>query len=400
MRVLHLLDPAVLRPTDYRSRTLALIAALRAQGVQTVQLAAPCVSGTPGVAHGGVAAPHAHACHVYPTTVPARPPWLDRSPRLSATVDQAVSAAAFALRLRRIARLTRPDLLHVHAPNSHGPVWHALATFAGGCRRLPLVAEADRRGAQGHAVPPLERWALARHGALAAPSLEMRAAMRCAGVTCRRIAIIPPASTFAGVPRRDCLPPGLENAPLLAYAGALERHGGIDLLLAVLDGLRRHHPALRLVVAGGGLREDVLAERIGASPARGHVVVTGALSARRLADVLPRADIAVFPALPGPAEALAPPRPLLDAMAQGCCVVASDIACHRELVVHGHNALLFSAGSRHALLDVLLGLLERPERRRALGIAAAAFIAARHNWTTAASCYRRLYQAVLADAGR
>jgi len=396
MRVLHLLDPAVLRPTEYRGRTLDLIDALRAQGVQTVQLAGPGPLGAPDDA---AAIPPHHGCHVYRTAappLPALPPSLapDSLPRL---VDAGVAAAALAWRLRQVARLTRPDLVHVHAPSGHGPLWHALATWAGGCRRLPIVAEAERRGVRRQGLPAFDRWALARAGALAAGSLEMRAALRASGVMCRRIAIIPPASPLAGLPRRERQPPGLEGAPLLVFAGSLARGGGIDLLLAALDLLRRHHPALRLLVAGGGLREDELAARIADSPARGHVVLTGALPSRRVADVLPRADVAVFPALPGAAEPLTPPRCLLDAMAQGCTVVASDIACHRELLVHGHNAMLFRAASRNALAEVLLGLLERPERRRALGTAAAEFTAARHSWTTTASCYRQLYQAVLAD---
>jgi hypothetical protein len=41
MRVLHLFEHAVLRPTDYARRALALLDGLRGQGVQTVQIAGP-----------------------------------------------------------------------------------------------------------------------------------------------------------------------------------------------------------------------------------------------------------------------------------------------------------------------------------------------------------------------
>lgn len=406
MRVLHLLDPAALRPTEYRSRMLALVGALRAQGVQTVQLAGPLVGPLVGplagpqrhpAAAGDAPAPGtdgaAPAWHVYRT--PAPPAWLPPA------FGQALPAAAFALRLRQVARLTRPDLIHVHTPGGNDPAWQALASLAaGGRRRLPLVADAERRGAGRHPVPALERWALARAGALAAPSLEMRAALRGAGIACRRIAVIPPATALAGMPRRTVQPPGLEGAPLIVFAGRLDPGGGIDLLLAVLDTLRKRHPALRLLVAGGGLREDALAARIGASAARGHVVITGTLSARRAADVLARADIAVFPALAGSDAELAPSRHLLNAMAQGCAIVAADIACQRELLIHGHSALLFRAGSRRALAEALSGLLERPMQRDALGRAAAAAAAARHSWQASAACYRQLYDCVLADRAR
>ncbi|QJE02295.1 glycosyltransferase [Massilia forsythiae] len=419
MRVLHLLDAAVLRPTDYRSRTLALIEQLRAQGVQTVHLAAPCLavpslSALPGLSavcadatpHGAAPAPHPGRCdanlpdpgwHIYRTAAPAWLPAavLQRLPaRHAPALSRAAAMAAFALRVRRVARLTRPDLIHVHA--GHGTAMAAFPALCGA--RLPAVAEAGRRAAD-RTLPSWERWALERAGALAASSAELRAALRGAGLGGRRIRVIPPAAEFAGTPRRDPAPPGLADAPLLAHAGGLEREAGIDLLLAVLPALRRRHPALRVVVAGGGAREDELARRIGASAMRGRVAVTGAMPSRRVADLLPRADIAVFPALCSASTPVAS-RHLLNAMAQGCAIVASDIACHRELLVHGHSAMLFRAGSRHALAETLARLLARPALLPALGQAAAAQAAAQHSWPATAARYRRLYQDVLAQARR
>lgn len=384
MRVLHLLDPAVLRATDYRRRTLALVDHLRAQGVQTVQLAGPG-----GTADADPAPDEADSRHVYRTTLPDCPGWLPRS------CAAPMPPVALALRLRQLLRWTRPDLIHAHAASS-STVLAALGMLPlAGQRRPPLVAEAERRGA-GRRPPAWERWTLAGAGALAAPSLEMRALLRSSRVACPRIAVIPPPADLAAMACQDRGPPGLEGAPLLAYAGRLSRDEGIELLLAVLPVLRKRHPALRLVVAGGGAGEDALAERIRGPDVRGHVVVTGTLSSQRAADLLPRADIAVFPALPGGAAELTPSRHLLNAMAQGCAIVAADTACHRELLVHGHSAMLFRAGSRSALAAALLGLLDRPERRRALGQAAAARAASQHNWSVTASRYRRLYEQVLA----
>jgi hypothetical protein len=87
-------------------------------------------------------------------------------------------------------------------------------------------------------------------------------------------------------------------------------------------------------------------------------------------------------------------------MASGCAVVASDIACHRELLVHGHSGMLFAAGSRAALVDVLAQLLEQTCRLRALGLAAARSVAATRDWTATATRYRRLYETILADTRR
>lgn len=385
MRVLHLFDHAVLRPTDYARRALALLEGLRGQGVQTVQLAAP---GDPadGAAAGGAMPP---GWQFYRTPAPDR---------LLSSLPFCLRAGAggilLAQRVHDVTRMTRPQLIHVHAASRH-----ALAAWpAARLARLPLLLETDRRGPAGPVLPLLDRLALRGADALVAASADARAGLRAGGIRARRIAVLPSAADLPGACVAVQGPPGLEGAPLLAYAGQLETADGIDLLLEALALLRRTRPALRLVVAGAGLRLDELEGRAAALGLRGHVVFTGELTGRRLADLLPRADVTVFPALPGARTAgMARPRQLLNAMAQGCAVVASDLACHTPLLIHGHNGVLFRAGSRTALSGALARLLDEPLRLRPLGRAAADTIAARHSWPVTAARYRKLYETILHD---
>jgi glycosyltransferase involved in cell wall biosynthesis len=237
---------------------------------------------------------------------------------------------------------------------------------------------------------------------------QLRTELRAGGVAGRRIAVVPPAPDLPAcrLPaalRPGLAPPGLEGAPLLAYAGGLEPEDGIGLLLAALVTLRGRHPALRLLVAGAGepgaALAGKLADELQARPLRGHVVFTGSLSYRRAADLLPRADVVVFPAMAA-ARTLAPSRHLLNAMAQGCAIVASDIDCHRELLVHGRSAVLFQSGSRAALAEAIAGLLDQPRRLAVLGAEAAAYVDSRRSWNATAARYRQLYERVLADSGR
>jgi glycosyltransferase involved in cell wall biosynthesis len=409
MRVLHLLDHSAPRRSDYSRRTLALLEGLRTQGVQTVHLTGP--------RHGAQAAAHSGTdhWHFYRTSTPA---CLER---LGPGLGAAARTAALALRLRQVARLTRPDLIHVHLPTSNGLAALPVAHLA----RVPLVVEAERRGGLPPAPGPgpqsslqsslqswLERRVLGAAEAIATSTAQVRAQLRtelrtharAGGVAGRHIAVVPPAPDLQAcrLPaalRPGLSPPGLEGAPLLAYAGGLEPEDGIGLLLAALGVLRRRQPALRLLVAGGGEREDALADRLGVRPLRGHVVFTGSLSYRRAADLLPRADIVVFPAMAA-ARTLAPSRHLLNAMAQGCAIVASDIDCHRELLVHGHSAILFQSGSRAALVEAIAGLLDEPRRLALLGAEAASYVDSRRSWNATATRYRQLYERVLADSGR
>jgi glycogen synthase len=398
MRVLHLFEHAVLGPTDAARRALALLEGLRSQGVQTVQLAAPpALAAVPAAASPAMPP----GWQFYRTPAPFRlaaclPPW----------THAPVAGLLLARRVREVARLTRPQLIHVHAGSGHALAAWPAARLAG----LPLLVETDRRGA-GPPLPWLDRLALRGADALVAASPDVRTVLRAGGIRARRIAVLPSAADLPGACVAVQGPPGLEGAPLLAYAGQLDAAGGIELLLEALALLRRTRPALRLVVAGAGagtgsgagtgVRLQELEQRIAALGLRGHVVFTGELTGRRLADLLPRADVAVFPAMPGAhAAAMAPPRQLLNAIAQGCTVVASDLACHAELLVHGHNGMLFRAGSRTALAGTLARLLDEPLRLRPLGRAAAETIAQRRSWPVTAARYRTLYETILHDHGR
>jgi glycosyltransferase involved in cell wall biosynthesis len=390
MRVLHLLDHSAPRRSDYSRRAQSLLECLRAQGVQTVHLTGP--------RHAALDAPETD-WHFYRTELPGR-----RLPFIGAAAPDsrfgaALSTAALALRLRQVARLTRPDLIHVHLPSANAVAAWPVARLA----RIPLLVDAERRvqAQPAYPFPRAERWALGAAHAIAAGTAQVRAQLRAEGLGGDTIAVIPPAPDVPPFrPAGDGLA-WLENAPLLACAGGLAPEDGLDLLLAALAQLRGTDPSLRLLVAGGGDGEARLTQRLAHGSLRGHVVFAGPLSYRRAAEVLPRADIAVFPAL-GRRPFLEPSRHLLNAMAQGCAIVASDLACHRELLVHGHSGILFEAGSRAGLVEAIRELLAAPWRLKALGAAARDFMRSRRSWALTATRYRQVYESVLnnRDASR
>lgn len=62
---------------------------------------------------------------------------------------------------------------------------------------------------------------------------------------------------------------------------------------------------------------------------------------------------------------------LIEAMAAGCCVVATRIAAVPEVVEHGRTGFLFDPGDVARLRAILAELLENPSRAEAVGRAAA-----------------------------
>lgn len=83
-------------------------------------------------------------------------------------------------------------------------------------------------------------------------------------------------------------------------------------------------------------------------------------------ELLRRADVAVHPATWGEAFG----NTVAEAMASGCCLVASRTGAIPEIATDGEHALLVEPGNVSALSLAVQRVLEDPELRRALGAAA------------------------------
>ena len=101
---------------------------------------------------------------------------------------------------------------------------------------------------------------------------------------------------------------------------------------------------------------------------------------------LQRMDIFV---LPSHTEALS--NALMEAMACGCCAVASQVGGNPELVEHGRTGLLFPPGDVAALGDRLCRLLSQPELRYRCAEAGAAFIHQHFSMQAAAGRLEGIY---------
>jgi len=153
--------------------------------------------------------------------------------------------------------------------------------------------------------------------------------------------------------RIDIVPltPDLPHRPRAADAasgpivmvGRFDALKGTDLVAAALPELLR----LRPVVLAGGLPENARAERRWARRLVGAERV-GWLDRQALADLLARASLFV-----APSRLETCGLALLEALAAGVPVVASDLAAHRELAARGAGRAVgfFVSGDARALID-------------------------------------------------
>ena len=180
----------------------------------------------------------------------------------------------------------------------------------------------------------------------------------------------------------------------LLFVGRLDPRKGVQLLLdAMPEVVERTAGRARLLVVGDSyLRskfESSVAPRI-----REHVRFLGHVPSADLARWYATGDIFVSPASGNESFGIV----LLEAMACGRPVVASDIPGYRSVVVPDVNGLMFPPGDRAALARTLAGLVDDPERRQALAIRGRAR-ALEFAWPRVTDRIEAVYREVLARRG-
>jgi glycosyltransferase involved in cell wall biosynthesis len=168
------------------------------------------------------------------------------------------------------------------------------------------------------------------------------------------------------VPRLSGQPRVQYPVPLLLAVGRLVEKKGFPFLLqaaAILAGRGLH---LELVIVGDGPQRDELERLAGGLGLRDKVVLAGTLTQEALAHVYCRAEVLCVPsvvAADGDRDGL--PNVILEAMAYGVPVVASNLPGICEAVTHEVTGLLAPPGSPNELAAALeRALTDQPLREQ------------------------------------
>ena len=141
----------------------------------------------------------------------------------------------------------------------------------------------------------------------------------------------------------------------LLFLGRLEKRKGLKYLLGAFGKLKWNWPNLRLIVVGSG-KPDADSYRILGERGLRDVEFVGVVSDEDKARYYKSADIYCSPATGRESFGIV----LLEAMASGTPVVASDIEGYSNVVTHGREGLLAEPKSEDALADAIDTLLRNP----------------------------------------
>ncbi|WP_322761047.1 glycosyltransferase family 4 protein [Frankia sp. Cr2] len=292
-----------------------------------------------------------------------------------------------AARVRRWLRENDFDVLHVHEPTAPS-VSLLTCMLADG----PIVATF-------HTSNPRSKILTAAHGALQ-PSMEKVRARIAVSEAARRTivehlgvdAILIPngvaVGTFRDATPLPTRPPG--GATVVFLGRIDEPRKGLDVLLAALPTLVARCEGAQLLVAGPGDCEAVL-DRV--EPGlRDRVHLLGLVSEADKPRVFRSGQIYCAPNTGQESFGIV----LLEAMAAGAPVVASDIDAFRRVLDDGHAGRLFPVGDATGLARALAELLADPGERGRLTDRGRAVVTA-YDWPMIAKRIVGVYEMVAGD---
>jgi phosphatidylinositol alpha-mannosyltransferase len=186
------------------------------------------------------------------------------------------------------------------------------------------------------------------------------------------------------------------DTPTILFLGRLDPRKGLDVLLAAIPVVRRlaaeaGELAPRFIIAGDGPRRAEYHDRMLKAP---DVIFTGALSEDQKRAYLAQADIFCAPSLGGESQGIV----LLEALAAGATVVASDIPGYRSVISPEHTGLLTAPGDAPALAHALIRVVR--DRALRVRLAISGYQAARrYDWRRVGAMIEAVYhQASAANA--
>jgi phosphatidyl-myo-inositol alpha-mannosyltransferase len=179
--------------------------------------------------------------------------------------------------------------------------------------------------------------------------------------------------------------------PSIGFLGRFEEpRKGLSLLIEALPKIVKAFPELELIVAGPG--DEVAFTKSIPVGLRNRVRFVGRLSESEKANFLRTVDLYVAPNTGGESFGII----LIEAMAAGASILASDIPAFKEVLAQGEYGTLFTSGSAQSLAESAIKALRDSSSRLAKSEAAHT-ASLRYDWKYVASEISDVYELALAS---
>ena len=290
--------------------------------------------------------------------------------------------------VKRLLRSRRFDVLHMHEPLMPLPSWFVLRQAT-----VPVIATFHTYREQGHRWYPKYKWIFDPLMARVQLRLAVSEAAR------RTVAahfsgdyeIVPNAIDTGKFARPSPRPAAMQtDRRHVLYVGRIEPRKGVGVLIHAMAAVQATVSGVRLVIVGDGPgRQSIesLARELNVD-----VVFAGRVSDEDLPAYYRSADVVCSPALGDESFGVV----LLEAMAAGRPIVASNIAGYAEFVGPAGSARLADVGDSASLAREICAVLNDSSLARTLGERGAK-AAQRYDWAVIAKRLEEIYRQVLVE---
>ncbi|MFE6858115.1 glycosyltransferase family 4 protein [Nocardia sp. NPDC057668] len=275
------------------------------------------------------------------------------------------------------------DVLHIHEPNAPSLSMLALKIAEG-----PIVATFHTSTTKSLVLSTFQGVLRPYHekisGRIAVSELARRWQVEALGGDAVEIPNGVDVPAFANAPVLDGYPrPG---GSVLFLGRFDEPRKGMDVLLGALPELVRRHPEVEVLIVGRG-DEDRLRREAGANAS--HLRFLGQVTDEEKASAMRSADVYCAPNIGGESFGIV----LVEAMAAGTAVVASDLDAFRRVLRDGTAGMLVPVGDSDQLAEALDTVLTDADRREEL-IRTANQVVGEYDWPVVAEQILRVYETV------
>ncbi|WP_159837973.1 glycosyltransferase family 4 protein [Nocardia sp. CY41] len=275
------------------------------------------------------------------------------------------------------------DVLHIHEPNAPSLSMLALKIAEG-----PIVATFHTSTTKSLVLSTFQGVLRPYHekiaGRIAVSELARRWQVEALGSDAVEIPNGVDVPAFARAPM---LPGYPRTGGTVLFLGRYdEPRKGMDVLLGALPELVRRHPEVEILIVGRG-DEDRLRREAG--ELSGRLRFLGQVSDEEKASAMRSADVYVAPNLGGESFGII----LIEAMAAGTAVVASELDAFRRVLRDGTAGMLVPVGDSAALAAALHTVLTDEVRRESL-VHTATQVVGEYDWPVVAEQILRVYETV------
>jgi len=175
----------------------------------------------------------------------------------------------------------------------------------------------------------------------------------------------------------------VEDEVIIGYIGRLVPVKGLKYLLMAMNEVQREYANTHLLMVGDGFQRKELKRMSDRLKLNASFVGWEK-------DVLPfYAAIDIF-VLPSVLEGLS--NSLLEAMAMGKPVIATDVGGNKDVIVDGENGFLVPPGNPSSISSNLKGLIEREDLRKEMGSINRETVKRRFSWKDSVSKVESVYK--------